>query len=116
MFIIRFKAGSAAPFFPITVGSNTTPTHQGTFFWHPDKQSMVLMEIDSRGYVTEGELHKTDSGFLLYNKAYRTDGSIQDQRAEIEYITENEFLFKAAVKQNGGWNEVVRFLYLREDK
>jgi hypothetical protein len=75
-----------------------------------------LMEIDSRGYVTEGELHKTDSGFLLYNKAYRTDGSIQDQRAEIEYITENEFLFKAAVKQNGEWNEVVRFLYLREDK
>jgi hypothetical protein len=91
----------------------TIPQYEGTYFWHPGKKQVALLQLDALGNVTESTL--TADGMVLKQENVLTseDGSKHEQRVEIVREGDDAFQFNAFVPKEGKWVKAVTFQYKR---
>lgn len=87
--------------------------YEGTYFWHPGKKEVVLVEVSAQGSVTEGVLKASGTKLVQENLNLQKDGKTQEQRVEIVRKGDDSFAFEAFVKTDGKWAKAVGFTYDR---
>jgi hypothetical protein len=87
--------------------------YEGTYFWHPGKKAITLVEVDAQGNTTEGVLTPEGTMLVQHNNHTQADGTVQEQRVEIVRKGDDAFAFEAFVKKEGEWARAVGFTYNR---
>jgi hypothetical protein len=87
--------------------------YEGTYFWHPGKKAITLMEVSAQGNTTEGVLIPEGTMLVQRNVHTQADGTVQEQRVEIVRQGDDAFAFEAFVKKEGAWARAVGFTYNR---
>jgi hypothetical protein len=95
------------------VEGKKTPHYDGTYYWHPAKKSIALLQIDRHGNVVESTV--TPEGKTLKQENVQTsiDGTQRPQRVEITQTGNDSFTTKAFIQRDGKWVEVASFTYKR---
>jgi hypothetical protein len=90
-----------------------TPRYEGTYYWHPGKKRIAMLQLDYAGGVTESTM--TVDGKLLKQENVLTtsDGVKHEQRVELTRTGEDSYHFKALIQRDGQWVEGVAFPYKR---
>jgi hypothetical protein len=96
-----------------TAGGKTTTQYEGTYWYHPGKQSLVMLQIDRLGNVTESTVTPDATGFKQTNTVSAVDGAKREQRVEVVRDGDDAFTFRAKVPKDGDWVEAVTFAYKR---
>src|SRR5262245_20629955 len=71
--------------------------YEGTYYWHPGSKEIRMLQIDRGGQVTESVVTINDKKWDLKNTLTRTDGTKQEQRAELVRDGDDVFRFRAFV-------------------
>ena len=90
-----------------------TPRYEGTYFWHPGKKRIALLQLDYLGNVTESTLTAEGKILKQENVLTTTDGVKHEQRVELTRTGEDTYEFKALIPRDGQWVEAVAFPYKR---
>jgi hypothetical protein len=97
----------------VTAGGKTTTQYEGAYWYHPGKKSLVMLQIDKLGNVTESIVTPDATGFKQTNTVSAVDGAKREQRVEVVRDGDDAFNFRARVPKDGDWVEAVTFTYKR---
>lgn len=98
---VRGKAGAAVQY-------------DGTYYWHPGKKALALLQVDREGNVVESTLTTDGKTITQENAATKSDGTATRQRVEIARDGDDAFTTKAFVRKGDAWVEAVTFKYKRK--
>lgn len=99
-----------------SAGDRTVTQYEGTYYWHPGRRQVAMVQVDRNGNVTES-VAKVEGGTMTQeNQATQADGTTRPQRVSTVRKGDDEFEFKALVQRDGEWVEAVGFTYRRQPR
>lgn len=91
----------------------TTVQYEGTYYWHPGKKSLAMLQIDRYGNVTESTATVDGKVMNQVNAVAAVDGAKREQRVELVRDGNDSFSFRALIPKGREWTEAVAFRYTR---
>ena len=91
----------------------TMTQYEGTYYWHPGKKRIALLQLDAQGNVTESTLTSEGGMLKQENDVVLADGSMRKQRVDITRDGNDIFHMQALVPKDGDWVKAAAFQYKR---
>jgi hypothetical protein len=99
-----------------TTGDRTVTQYEGTYYWHPGRRQIAMVQVDRNGNVTESVAKVEEGTMTQENQSTQADGTTRPQRVSVVRQGDDAFAFKAMMQRDGRWVEAAAFTYQRERK